>query len=150
MDHVLAVEKSRPNLGSLLLFAVALLQSIVTLFFLLFSPAEVQFEGNTGVAWEELSRAYPTVAAEFAMIRFANLLANLAMGLFSLAVLYFPFREGQRWAWFAMWMLPAYLALVAISRAQNGNDPALVLMAGLLILISVAGLVISYPSFFRR
>jgi hypothetical protein len=150
MNQYVAVEKSRPRVGFILLFAVALLQSAVTLFYLLATGPELHFAGNTGIAWAEFSRANPTVAGEYAMTRYASLAANLAMGLFALAILYFPFRDGRRWAWFTLWILPAYLSLIALNRAQNGNDPALIWMAALLILVAVAGLLISYPAFFRR
>lgn len=150
MNQAVAIDKSRPNVGFILLFAVALLQVAVTLVFLLGARSEVQFEGNTGVAWAELSRAYPSVAAEFAMVRHANLLANVAMGLFALGILYYPFRAGRRWAWITMWILPAYMALIAVDRAQHGNDPALAWMAAVLILVAVAALLISYPKFFRK
>ncbi len=52
------------------------------------------FEGDTGLAWTELSSVFPTVATQFTMAQQSSLVTTLAVGLFSLAVTYFAFRKG--------------------------------------------------------
>lgn len=141
--------KTNRNYGWMLLFIVALLQSISGAFLLLFSGAEV-FENDTGVAWAELMNVYPSVAAQFSMTQQSSLVTSLAVGLFSLAVTYFAFREGQRWAWYTMWLLPASMAPGTISLAQTENQAGFAVLGGVFILFAVAGLLISWRKFFPR
>ncbi len=129
--------------GWILLFAVALLQTLGGVVQLIGNTAEV-FESDTGVAWEELSDTYPTVARQFMITNQAALVAATAVGLLSLAVIYFGLREGQRWSWFALWVLPAYLIPPIISLARTDNQAWVAVVGGIFFVLAVAGLLISY------
>lgn len=141
--------QTQPNKGWTLLFAVALLQAVASLFLLLASgPAT--FEADTGVAWSELSGIFPTVATQFVMAQQASLVANLALGLFSVLVIYFAFRSGQRWAWFAMWILPVSMIPGTVSLLRTENQAGAAVFGIVFILITIAGLLISFRAFFPR
>ena len=131
--------------GWILLMAVGLLQTVGGLFQLIANRQEV-FEADTGVAWTALSEAFPTVATQFAMSNQASLSGATAVGLFSLAVTYFALREGQRWSWFAMWILPAYMTPGIISLARTENQRAFAVFGGVILLLAIVGLLTSYPS----
>jgi hypothetical protein len=135
--------QTRQKAGWVLVFGVALLQTISAGFLLLFSgPAT--FESDTGVSWAELSGAFPTVADQFSGAQQASLVATLALGLVSLSVTYFALRDGQRWAWFTMWLLPASMIPGMVSLAQSESQVGVAVFAGGLILVAVVGLVLSY------
>ncbi len=150
MDTITSPDaRTRTPYGWIILFVVALLQMTASFFLLLARGPEI-FEADTGVAWAELVQQYPTVAAQFAMAQEASLVANLALGLLSLLVVYFSFRDGQRWAWFAMWILPASMVPGTISLLRTENQAGTAVFGGVFILLAVAGLLISYPTFFAK
>lgn len=139
----ITTKQTKQNFGWVLVFAVALLQTVSAAMLLLFSGSDT-FESDTGVSWAELTRAFPTVADQFSMAQQASLVATLALGLVSLAVIYFAMRDGQRWAWFTLWILPASMIPGMVNLAQSENQAGVALFAGGLILIAAVGLVLSY------
>ena len=47
----------------------------------------------------------------------------VVIGLLMIAILLFPFRQGQRWAWWAMWTLPAWAASAFVLNLAYGVAP---------------------------
>lgn len=133
----------RRNSGWMLIFGVAVLQTFSAVFLLAFSGSQT-FEADTGVAWSELSSVFPTVATQFAIAQQASLVATLAIGLLSLAITYFALRKGQRWAWFAAWILPANMLPGIVGMARTELQAGVALFGGAVVLIAIAGLAISY------
>jgi hypothetical protein len=129
--------------GWVLVFAVGLLQTVSAVFLLAFSGPST-FEADTGVSWAALSEQFPTVADQFSMVQQASLVGTLALGLISLAVTFFALRNGQRWGWFTMWILPASMIPGMVSLAQSENQSGVALFAGALILVASVGIVLSY------
>jgi hypothetical protein len=113
--------KTNSNTGWMILFIVALLQAVAA-FFLLLGSGPTTFEADTGVAWAELARVFPTVAVQFEMAQQASLVGNLAIGLLCLLISYFALREGQRWAWFALWILPDSMVPGTLSLLRTENQ----------------------------
>ena len=59
----------------------------------------------------------------------------LGMVIFSLAITLFPFRKGERWAWFASWYWPLFFSLhVAAFGTWIPDLPLALLAAGTLLL----------------
>jgi hypothetical protein len=134
---------TRQSFGWVLVFGIAFLQTLTALMLLVFSgPAT--FEDDTGVSWDELSRVFPTVADQFSGAQQASLVATLALGLISLSVTYFALRNGQRWAWFTLWVLPASMIPGIVGLAQSENQAGVALFGGALVLVALVGLVLSY------
>jgi len=137
------VMEARRNSGWVLLLVVAALRTLGGLMLLLLSgPAT--FESDTGIAWSELNDVYPTVATQFSTAQQASLIGSLAIGLFSLAITYFALRDGQRWAWWTMWILPASILPSILSLAQMGEQAWVAVFGAIVILLAVAGLLLSY------
>ena len=66
---------------------------------------------------------------------------SLGFNLFALVVILVPYRRGERWAWFTLWMLPLmWLAQFALA-------PALLYYL-VLAIITTVGLVLPYRRFF--
>ena len=137
MKHNGKIVNSNP--GWLLLGFVAGLQTLSALMLLLFSGPGT-FEADTGVAWETLTDVFPTVATQFANAQQASLVGTLGIGLFSLIVTYFAFRTGERWSWFAMWIMPLSMVPSTISLAITENQWGVAIFGGLLILVAIIGL----------
>lgn len=132
------------NFGWVLVFIVAILQTLSSLFLLFGNRAET-FEIDTGIAWVDLIAVFPTVAEQFENAQQAATAGSLAIGIMSIAIVLFALRKGAVWAWFTMWLMPLYMLPGTISLAQS-DDPAWVaVMGGAFILLAVAGLLISFP-----
>jgi len=68
-------------------------------------------------------------------------LSWISFDLLALTVILVPFRRGERWAWYALWLLPLLLL------AQFVLAPDLILNA-VLAAIAAAGLVLPFRRFF--
>jgi len=141
--------KSSQNYGWVLLFIVALLQALSALF-LWISSGPTSFEADTGVAWAEFSRTFPSVAMQYSVTQRSSLVASLAIGLFSLAIIFFPFRDARGWAWGAMWILPASMVPGIVSLAQTENQGGIAVLGAAFVLVAVAGLLLSFRAFFPK
>ncbi|MBC8336571.1 MAG: hypothetical protein H8E29_15015 [Anaerolineales bacterium] len=69
---------------------------------------------------------------------------SLAFGVWTLAIAATAFRKGERWAWFAMWVWPAYLA------AQGIVFPFQWPAMRILIVFALIGLFVPYRIFFPK
>ena len=65
----------------------------------------------------------------------------LFFNVIALVVLFRGFRQGERWAWWTLWLLP----LLWISNFLIGEAPVLDLVIGI---ITAVGLILSYRRFF--
>jgi hypothetical protein len=67
-----------------------------------------------------------------------------AFNLYSTLVLFFPYRRGERWAWYSTWILPVAFASTALFDAEIGLY--YLIAAGLIIL----GQLLTRDSFFPK
>jgi uncharacterized membrane protein YozB (DUF420 family) len=67
----------------------------------------------------------------------------VGFNLFALILTLIPFRRGERWAWFTLWMLP----LLWLSQFVLAPDLSYYLV---LAIISTVGLILPYRRFFSR
>ena len=67
----------------------------------------------------------------------------VGFNLFALILTLIPFRRGERWAWFTLWMLP----LLWLSQFALSPDLSYYLV---LAIISAVGLILPYRRFFSR
>lgn len=110
--------------------------------------------GIAGLTWEQLGTTDPGGARMIDYLVRAGGVHLFVLGLLSLIVSLTGFRQAQRWAWYAMWLWPVWLAsvvfvlLAALKQAGPGIPPPL-LSGSLFFLISVATLGLSYRRFFR-
>ena len=108
----------------------------------------------TGMSWNELQSASPT-AARLIDVKFRMDGATLAtLALLSLAVCLTGFRRGERWAWYALWALPLWMALtvfflVMVDKQPGSGTPVPVISGSILFVICVSMLGLSYRKFFR-
>lgn len=103
---------------------------------------------DIGGAWFMLTDKYPTAAEYLLHAVKSNLIASLGVGLLSLTIIKFAFRNGQRWSWFVMWFLPASMTenILYEINMQSGFE----YFFGGLVILAVMGLLLSHGSFFPR
>jgi hypothetical protein len=81
-------------------------------------------------------------------------IALMVIGVLSAAIVLYGFRRDQKWAWWVVWSLPAYIAseaLVHIVDTIPGEPPPGPAFTSLIVSALVAGLlIVSAPRFFAR
>lgn len=110
--------------------------------------------GLTGMTLEQLQAESANGYRLFDFFTRANGSSLLLAGLLLTAILLFAFRRNQRWAWWTMWLLPAWAAGAAVFYLVAGvvpdQPPPPPMVSGPIIaLLAAAILVVSAPRFFR-
>ncbi|HEX4817631.1 MAG TPA: hypothetical protein VFV66_33230, partial [Nonomuraea sp.] len=80
---------------------------------------------------------------------------NLVLiGILLAVIVAIPYRGGQRWAWWAMWILPVWAALVPIQYliigTAAGQPPAPPMMSGPIVAAIAAGVLLIDQQRFAR
>lgn len=109
----------------------------------------------TGMTLEELEAEGPASYRLFDFFTRANGFSLVIVGLLGSAVLLFAFRRDQRWAWWTMWLLPAWAAAVVafylVAGVEPDQPPPPPMVSGPIVAVLAAGiLLVSAPRFFRR
>jgi energy-converting hydrogenase Eha subunit A len=79
----------------------------------------------------------------------------ILIGFLMGAIVFYSFRQDQRWAWWAMWSFPLYtvslLVLNLIVKTAPGQAPAAQAFTGAIVgMLSALVLLVSAPRFFSR
>ena len=103
-------------------------------------------KGFTGLSSDEIAARIPGMSGYISSI--ARQLGNfmLATGLFLMAVAAVPFRKGERWAWYAMWVAPLMI-LIQLLNSRGGNGWQFDLG---FVIVTSAGLIWPYRRFFPK
>ncbi|MCC7451763.1 MAG: hypothetical protein IT324_30420 [Anaerolineae bacterium] len=108
-----------------------------------------EFQEDTGTAWNEFAAAYPSVADAYVQNQRLLFLCFASVALFAVIITYFGFRNGNRWAWYAMWLLPATLTVTTIWMIPARQTELPILYGGF-TLVAVIGLLLPIRKFFPR
>jgi hypothetical protein len=112
-------------------------------------------QGISGLSWEQLQIASPNAANMIDYLVRAGGAHLFVLGLWSMAVSVTAFRRGERWAWYAMWLWPLWLALIvflllgAYKQPGPGIPPPLV-SGSIFFILSVLTLALSYRKYFSK
>jgi hypothetical protein len=135
--------------GRIFLFIPATLYTLLILFvigIMLRSGGDDFMLDDFGQAWIMLTKQYPHVAEDFLHTVKGNLITSLGVGLFSLTILKYPFKQRERWAWFIMWILP--LSMIEDVYYGISKGFGFEYLFGGLIILAILGLLISCRAFF--
>lgn len=121
------------------------------LFGLSFSDTPVGLPGGpdavvrtTGVPWDEVVAADELAVTLLRGVSRVAGLAFLALGVLVVTIASIPFRRGQRWGWFALWVVPAFMFGLLLHE-RNGDFVA---MPAIFLVISLAALLLPSRAFF--
>ena len=101
-----------------------------------------------GRAWGQFALQDPEVASLYSMDLVVLGLLGTGFGLLAAAVAVIPYRRGERWAWYALWLLPVTIGGVA-ARMLIDQYSASYYYAGITAVALVA-LLIPIRSFLRH
>jgi len=107
------------------------------------------YEALTGGTWSTASALMPSLdRVATASVRFAGLL-GVATSALVIAIATTSFRRGERWAWYAMLVLPAFAALdFSLSAGYGAVTPISVAWDVVVAGLAVISLAIAYRGFF--
>jgi hypothetical protein len=137
--------KASHRAGWMIIFILAILMVLNSLFFGLIGVTPEIFEVDTGVTWSAFSTDYPSVARHLDLAERLNGSGYAGTALFAAALAWFGLRRGHRWAWYALWIFPGVLCLGALwffTHDQAGIGAFYVGVA----MVAILGLVLSYRS----
>jgi len=116
---------------------------------------EVLFSRLTGTTWDALQAADPGAANLIDYQVRASGVWLLLIGILSLGICVTALRQGERWAWYAMWVWPLGVAVIVAvlwSAMQGPGDgiPIPIISGSITIVISLATLGLSARRYLRR
>ena len=115
----------------------------------------VMFNRLTGTTWDALQAADPGAANLIDYQVRASGVWLLLIGILSLGICVTALRQGERWAWYAMWVWPLGVAVIVAvlwSAMQGPGDgiPIPIISGSITIVISLATLGLSARRYLRR
>lgn len=138
-------EKSYQKYAWLIFFALGIGALIAAPIQLLGNPpGPPSPERTTGLTLDEIAERVPGMSRYIAST--SRQLGNfmLAFGGLLVAIAAVPFRKGERWAWYTVWVVPLLLFIQFINSGRGWQfDLALVP-------VTLAGLLLPYRKFFPR
>ena len=63
------------------------------------------FQSVAGVTWQSAQQSTPGVTRYVSLVEVAYAVHELVFGVLFLVIVAIPFRRGQRWAWWACWVV---------------------------------------------
>ncbi len=144
------VEKAYEKHAWIIFFALGIagLGQVFSLVFTGEPPAPEVLKGMTGMTWSELVSSNPGFANYVSFILREWGYSFFFFDVLFMAVSLKSYRRGEKWAWYAFWILPIYsgLAVAEILRVGAGVfDLALNVAFGI---ASLLGLLLPYRKFF--
>ena len=134
------------------LFALGLLWLVVGLSQVFNPEALLDNEAQhiLGMPWSELEASSPE-ATELARFLFGTIgVLKTSWSLLVIAITITGFRRGEKWAWYAMWLVPTVLVWQGLWYSVYLGDFNEVLQYTAPLAISLIGLFLPYRKFFPR
>jgi hypothetical protein len=121
------MERSRveiPKISWILVLTVAVL-SLLSGLYVGLTPTADQTELQ-GRNWQQFAQQDPEIAALYSMDLALLGLSISAFAILATVVAALPYRHGERWAWYALWVVPVLWGGVAVRMFVDGYSAAVV------------------------
>ncbi len=142
-------EKAYQKYAWVILFVLGILLVLNIVIVAVFVSDTNDFKADTGAAWDEFAAAYPGAASAYLLEQHLSYTGFASLSLFALIITYFGFRQGYRWDWFAMWLLPITLAVAATLLLLSRRPEIGVFYAGFAAVTAI-GLLLPIRKFFPK
>jgi len=141
-------EKAYEKYAWILLFAIGVIFLVSAVPATLGIPDPATVERIAGMTVNELKVSSPGFYNLYLFyFRFGGL-SDIGFAFFITAISVTAYRKGEKWAWYALWVLPAYfIASAAISMSIESNL-SLLLPETVFAILSLVGLLLPYRKFF--
>jgi hypothetical protein len=110
-------------------------------------------ESITGVEWEELQASSPRIANLIDLSVRSTGASIIFLSILSISITLTAFKEGKRWAWYALWIWPIWNLSIFIlffmaDRHPDFPPPPPMLSAPIFFITTFLVLLLSYRQFF--
>lgn len=111
-------------------------------------------ESILGVTWETFQTTNQSAAGLVDTLTRLGANHMIVASILTLAILWFPFRKGERWSWYVMWVWLLWPVLVfgvffTAERQPGWPVPAPMLSSIAFIALSIVAQLLTRPKFFR-
>lgn len=100
----------------------------------------------TGMTWDETLRSNPAALTLLRGISRVAGMAFLGFAIVAIVVSSSAYRRGERWAWFALWTLPAFM----VGLLLHEREGQFIQMPATLLVVSLLGLLLPSRRFFQK
>jgi len=106
----------------------------------------------SGKTIEELKASSPMVFNLYNFYFRGGGLSDLGFAFFLIVISMTAYRQGQKWAWYAFWFVPAYfLSWIGLSLTlPSESSSSLVMPLTVFIILSLVGLFLPFRKFFTK
>lgn len=130
-----------------LIFFVGIVGLIFPVRPLLGSPSDPQeVRSLTGMTFDEVAASQPRITSYVNVVERAFGTALLFFILLGLVLSAFPYRRGEKWAWFTLWTAPVSLLAFTVMNISAGGAVWPLLLV--LMILSLVGLLLPIRKFF--
>ncbi|HEU0294903.1 MAG TPA: hypothetical protein VFR47_19325 [Anaerolineales bacterium] len=144
MTSQMVVQENPVPRASWIILALVATLTILSGLYVGLTPVGSQTE-LSGRTWEEFAAADPEVARIYAMDLVLLGMTLTAFAILGTIVALIPYRRGERWAWFSLWLIPLVHGGVALRMLIDQYDAAYVYLG--LFVISLIGILIPIRRF---
>jgi hypothetical protein len=104
----------------------------------------------TDKSWNELKDSSPE-ASDLVRFHYGNLgLLKMSWSFLVIAITLTGFRRGEKWAWYALCLVPILLVSAGLFRSWFLGDASEMIQSIPVVTISLVGLLLPYRKFFPR
>lgn len=112
-------------------------------------------ESILGTDWESLKDTDPTLANMVNLMARAQGASIAVLSILSAAIIVGPFRRGEPWAWYVLWLWPLwnlsiFITFFTADRSPDFATPPPMLSSPIFFTLTALALIVSYRKFFPR
>jgi len=144
MTSQMVFEENRVPRASWIILAAVAISTILSGLYVGLTPTGAQTE-LSGRTWERFAAADPEVARIYSMDLVLLGISLVAFAILGTIVTLIPYRQGERWAWFALWLIPLLHGGVALRMLYDQYNAGYVYLG--LFIISLIGILIPIRRF---
>jgi hypothetical protein len=144
MTSQIVLQENRVPRASWIILAVVATLTILSGLWVGLTPVGSQTE-LSGRTWEEFAAADPEVAGIYSLDLALLGITLTAFAILSTIVTLIPYRRGERWAWFALWLIPLVHGGIALRMLTDQYEASYVYLG--LFVISLIGILIPIRKF---
>ena len=147
------VEKAYEKHAWIILFALGILGLIGGLAIIFTGSGQLDaaiIRNLTGMTWEEIVTGSPGIASLISYLQRTIGVSALSGSILLVAIAAIPYRKGERWSWYVLWMpVSIWIAGTAID-LEAGASFMLLVFDLVFAVIWLTGLLLPYRKFFPR
>ncbi len=111
-------------------------------------PEQETFANIAGLTWQEAQTDIAGVAKYITITLQSEGQFIVGFGVLITAITVFPYRRGEQWAWYTLWLLPVFYSILAVRVFVVGGMGWNIILVQLGIIL--IGLLLPYRKFFPK